>query len=93
MLEINIKFTGSYYLLKWILKKYKHELPYIGQVTEFAIKNNYSKRVIHHWSYYGVGYRVWNCLHKDLFIIFLMGKIQYEGLEQLKKDYEIWKKS
>ena len=51
---LNVKFSGNYYLLKWILKKYKDELPYAGQVKEFARENSYSQKIYFKWSHYGI---------------------------------------
>ena len=91
-IDLNIKFNGSYYLFRWILKKYKNELPYIGQIKQFALQNNYVAGVCDQWRNYGVGNRVWNLLHKDLTILYLTNKIQVANLFELQKMYNAWKK-
>lgn len=91
-IDLNVRFNGSYYLLLWILKKYKKELPYNGEVKQFALSNNYSIKICDQWRNYGVGYRVWNLLHKDLTIGFLIGKIQCANLFELEEMWEAWKK-
>jgi hypothetical protein len=90
--DLNIKFNGSYYLFRWILKKYKNDLPYNGQIKQFAIQNNYGAGVCDQWRNYGVGNRVWNLLHKDLTILYLTNKIQVANLFELQKLHEAWKK-
>jgi hypothetical protein len=90
--DLNITFNGKYYFLLWVLKKYKTELPYCGQVKQFALMNNYSEKVCDAWRRYGVGYKVWNILHKDLVILFLVGKIQMTSLPELEQAWQIWKK-
>lgn len=92
-IDMNIKFSGSYYLFLWILRKYKKELPYNGEVKQFALANNYSFKICDQWRNYGIGYRVWNLLHKDLTIAFLMGRIEIANLEDLRSSYEDWKKN
>lgn len=90
--DLNIKFNGSYQLLKWILRKYTRELPYNGKVKEFSIQNNFSEAICNKWINYGVGNRVWNLLHKDLTILYLTNKIPTANLFELEKMYEAWKK-
>lgn len=90
--NLNITFHGSYDLLVWILKKYRNQLPYNGEVKQFVLQNNYTLYCSTHWKKYGVNSRVWNAIHKDLLIAFLMGKIEIVSLNDLKKMYEIWKK-
>ena len=90
--DLSIKFNGSYYLFRWILKKYKNDLPYNGQIKQFAIQNNYGAGVCDQWRNYGVGNRVWNLLHKDLTILYLTNKIQVANLFELQKLHEAWKK-
>jgi len=95
-IEPNLRFSGSYYLLKWILAKYKKELPYGGEIKQFSLQNHYSINICDQWRNYGVGYRVWNIIHKDLLIAHLVGKIESlkdSSLHKLKGDYEAWKKS
>ncbi len=90
--DLSIKFNGSYYLFRWILKKYKNDLPYNGQIKQFAIQNNYGAGVCDQWRNYGVGNRVWNLLHKDLTILYLTNKIRVANLFELQKLHEAWKK-
>lgn len=80
-----IKFSGSYELLKWILLKYKTQLPYNGELKQFAVKNNYCPDICDHWRNYGVGYRVWTLLQKDLVISHLMDRIEMFDLKDLQK--------
>lgn len=89
--EFNIRFSGSYELLKWVLQKYKSELPYNGEIFRFAVSNRYSENTCNHWSYRGVNERVWNMIHKDLVIANLMGAVKDEDvrdLDCLKKEFE-----
>lgn len=91
-LIINVSFRGDYSFLKWVIKKYKSELPYNGEVIQFTkslpvIANSTG----FNWIKYGVPSRTWNSLHKDLVIARLMGKIKDEDvrtLEELKKEYD-----
>ena len=91
-INLNIKFNGSYNLFKWILNKYRDQLPYNGEVKQFAINNNYCPNICDQWRNYGVGYRVWNLLHKDLTIAFLMNKIEIANVFELQTQHENWKK-
>lgn len=84
-IDLNIKFNGSYPLFKWILQKYKTQLPYNGEVKQFAIQNNYCPKMSCQWRNYGVGFRVWNILHKDLTIAFLINKIEITNVYELEK--------
>jgi len=87
----NIRFSGDYDLLKWIIKKYKNALPYNGEVLRFSASLPYCKSMCHDWNHYGVPTRVWNSLHKDLVIARLMGKIKDEDvrtLEQLRQEFK-----
>jgi len=86
-INLNIKFNRSYIFFKWILQKYKTQLPYNGEIKQFAITNNYCHKICDQWRNYGVGYRVWNLLHKDLIISFLMGKIDNLDLYQLEREF------
>jgi hypothetical protein len=90
--DLNITFHGSYNLLVWILKKYRNQLPYNGEIKQFVLQNNYTLYCSTHWKKYGVNSRVWNTLHKDLIICFLMNKIENISLSELKQMYEFWKK-
>lgn len=90
--DLNIKFNGSYYLFLWILKKYKNQLPYNGEIKQFALANNYCPKICDQWRNYGVGNRVWNLLHKDLTIACLMNKIEIANVFELEKMYNEWKK-
>jgi hypothetical protein len=90
--SLNIDFNGSYDLLVWILKKYKKQLPYNGEIKYFALMNNYTLYCSTHWKHYGVNSRVWNTLHKDLTIAFLMNRIELVELDDLKMMYDVWKK-
>lgn len=84
-------FSGSYGLLKWIIQKYKNELPYNGSIMQFATLNHYTQSICSSkWKHNGVGYRVWNGLEKDLIILTLMGKVKDRDartLVQLKAEY------
>ena len=91
-------FSGSYELLKWILRKYKDELPYNGSIMNFATLNHYTQSICSSkWKHNGVGYRVWGSLEKDLVILekdlviaTLMGKVadsDAKTLVQLKAEY------
>lgn len=82
-----IKFSGSYQFLRWVLYKYKAELPYKGEVKQFAVLNNYCEDICNHWRNCGVGYRVWTLLQKDLVISHLMDKIEVFDLKDLQKEY------
>jgi hypothetical protein len=86
-INLNIKFNRSYIFFKWILQKYKIQLPYNGEIRQFAITNNYCPKICDQWRNYGVGYRVWNLLHKDLIISFLMGKIDNLDLYELEREF------
>ena len=86
-MNINIKFNGSYLFFRWILQNYKKQLPYNGEIKQFAITNNYCPNICDQWRNYGVGYRVWNLLYKDLIISFLMGKIETADVYELEKIY------
>lgn len=86
-IDLNIKFKGSYELLCWILKRYKKELPYSGYIGHFATANNYYFSCSKEWKRYGVNYKVWNLLHKDLVIGYLMNKIEVANLNQLQEIY------
>jgi hypothetical protein len=90
--DLNITFHGSYNLLVWILKKYRIQLPYNGEIKQFVLQNNYTLYCSTHWKKYGVNSRVWNTLQKDLIICFLMNKIENISLSELKQMYEFWKK-
>ena len=87
----NVRFSGEYRLLKWIIKNYKDELPYDGEIMRFAYALPYGKSISFDWENYGVPSRVWNSLHKDLTIAALMSKIvesNFKTLQELKKEYE-----
>jgi len=86
-INLNIKFNRSYIFFKWILQKYKIQLPYNGEIRQFAITNNYCPKICDQWRNYGVGYRVWNLLHKDLIISFLIGKIDNLDLYELEREF------
>jgi hypothetical protein len=86
-INLNIKFNRSYIFFKWILQKYKIQLPYNGEIRQFAITNNYCPKICDQWRNYGVGYRVWNLLHKDLIISFLIGKIDTTDFYQLEREF------
>ena len=91
-IEFNVTFHGEYSLLKKILMKYKKELPYEGSVMTFVDSLPYALGSTgNNWNKYGVPVRVWNCLHKDLTIARLMGRIK-EGdirtLEELRIELE-----
>ena len=79
----NIRFSGDYQLLKWIIKKYKKALPYNGEVLRFSASLPYCKSMCHDWNNYGVPTRVWNSLHKDLVIARLLGKINDDEIKTL----------
>lgn len=81
------QFSGSYELLKYILAKYKEELPYKGKIKYFYIYNGYY-RTASNFSFNGVNNKVWISLNKDLTIANLQGKIKnLLTLEQLKQEF------
>lgn len=87
----NLNFNGDYQLLKWIIKKYKDELPYNGEILKFSASLPYSNNMSNNWNLYGVPIRVWNSIHKDITISYLMGKIkedEFKTLGELKKEFE-----
>lgn len=87
--SLNTTFKGSYPLLKWIIKKYKDELPYCGEILQFASANSYSKNISYAWEHWGVPPRAWNGLHKDLVIFTLIGKIKEpKTLDELKREFD-----
>lgn len=87
--SLNTCFKGSYALMKWIVKKYKRELPYCGEILQFGLKNSYSKNISYCWEHYGVPPRAWNSLHKDLVIAHLIGKIKEpRSLRELKREHD-----
>lgn len=86
---LNIRFTGDYEFLKWVLKKYKNQLPYEGEILKFANKTFYSKNISYSWSRLGVQVRAWNQLNKDLIIASLIGIIEEpKTLHELKEEFE-----
>lgn len=90
-MDFNTRFTGDYELFKWIIKKYKTELPYNGEIGIYTRDNFYSKNnSTHFWNKSGVPVRAWNGLHKDLVMAHLMGKIKEDNVrnfKQLKEEY------
>jgi len=88
---MNRGFSGSYGLLKWIIRKYHKELEYNGSIMKFTLHNHYTTSICSSkWKHEGVGYRVWAILEKDLIIATLMGKVKDEDaktLLQLKEEY------
>lgn len=89
--NFNVEFRGSYSLLKWIIAKYKKELPYNGLILNFIHQIHYTRNVCANWEAYGVPSRVWNSVHKDLIMANLMQRIKDEDvkdLEQLKEEFE-----
>jgi len=90
-ITFNVRFSGSYNLLKWILLKYREELPYEGMVIKYMNDVLYTNNSSYGWNKYGVPNRVWNILHKDLTMARLLGKIKDEEaktLEQLKEEFK-----
>lgn len=86
--EINVTFQGDYDFLKWIINKYKNQLPYNGEILMFGRKIHYSKNISHSWNRYGVNPRIWNFIHKDLLIAYLSGKInEFKTLYELNEEY------
>lgn len=82
-MEFNIRFTGDYQLLKWIINKYKGRLPYNG-IMDFMNQNLYSaKNTAWFWEKGGVPQRVWNSIHKDLIMARLTGRIKDEEIRTL----------
>ena len=91
-----IKFSGSYDLLKWIIKDKYHI--YNGRIYEFLQKNNYKicrDKQKHKGLYcpapitnYGVSKRIWNLLNKDLIILDQGKAIDFHSLQNLKQEYE-----
>jgi hypothetical protein len=90
-MDFNIRFSGDYDLFKWIIAKYKHELPYCGEIGIYTVDNHYSKNnSTWFWKERGVPTRAWNGLWKDLVIARLMGRIKEEEvrtLEQLEEEF------
>ena len=89
--SLNLNFNGSYQLLKWVVKKYKNELPYGGEILKFSGSLPYSKNMSNNWNLYGVPVRVWNVLNKDITIAYLMGNIKgkdLKTLKELKREFE-----
>lgn len=86
--DLNVHFTGDYDFFKWILKKYKNQLPYQGEVLKFANQTFYSKDISYSWRKFGVQVRAWNQLHKDLIIASLIGSIEEpKTLEELQQEF------
>lgn len=84
--DFNVKFSGDYDLLKWILVKYKEALPYDGKIESYGQKTFYSeKNISHFWKNRGVPIRVWNQLHKDLTLARLLGRIDEKDIKTLKE--------
>lgn len=85
---LNVRFTGDYEFLKWILKKYKNQLPYDGEILKFASQTFYSKDISYSWRRFGVQVRAWNQLHKDLIIAHLIGRIEEpKTLQELQQEF------
>jgi hypothetical protein len=91
-INFNITFHGSYDLLIWIIKRYKKELPYNGEIRQFVLQNNYTEYCSTSWKHNGVNPRVWNSLNKDLIMAFLLNKIQMVSLYDLKNEFNLIKK-
>jgi hypothetical protein len=90
----NTKFNGSYELLEYVLKKYKSELPYNGEVSELAKQYSFFKDIKYTWQKYGVHNRLWALIRKDLTILYLCGKLETNiSLEELKIEFDLNKKS
>lgn len=87
--SLNHRFTGDYEFLKWILKKYKNQLPYDGEILKFANQTFYSKDISYSWRRFGVQVRAWNQLNKDLIIAGLTGQIENpKTLQELHQEFE-----
>jgi hypothetical protein len=85
--DLNIKFEGSYELLKWIIIKYEI---YNSQVTKFITSSSYGISSSSSWRKNGVPPRVWNIMHKDLIMLRVTGKIddnKVMNLEELAKEF------
>jgi hypothetical protein len=82
-ISLTAKFSGSYELLKYIIKKYGQHM-YSGQILQFALQNNYTIACSTNWKRNGVQMRVWNALHKDLVILRLSGKVAEDEVMSLK---------
>lgn len=95
MIENQVFYTefsnSSYDLLKWVLKKFKKELPYNGGVVEFLKRSHYSTtNSSNYWKEFGVPNRIWLFLHKDLVIARSIGRIKkgdFESLEDLAEEF------
>ena len=88
-ISLTAKFSGSYELLKYIIRKYGKYM-YCGQILQFALQNNYTIACSTNWKRNGVQMRVWNALHKDLVILRLSGKVTEDevmSLEDLKEEF------
>lgn len=87
-LKFNVRFCGDLELLKWILHKYKTELPYNGSIYNFVAEINYEKTAVNNWKKFGVNNRVWGIVHKDITMAYLMGKIKdIKSLPELKEEH------
>ena len=91
-ININDKnFGGCYDLFKYIIKKYKTQLPeyrgsYIRCLEEYA----YLAGRQNHMARNGVPSRIWALLHKDLLIARLMNRFtddDYMTLHELKEEF------
>jgi len=91
-MDFNIRFSGDYQFFKWIIKKYKKELPYNGEIGIYTEDNFYSKNnSTWFWAERGVPTRAWNSLYKDLIMARLMGRIkedQIRTLEELEEEFK-----
>jgi hypothetical protein len=93
--SLSITFSGSYGLMQYILSKYSiYNQSTKGRnnksCNSFLKKNQYSTD--HELWRNGVSYKLWNSLYKDLLILKLTNKIEFESLESLKKEYLVMNK-
>lgn len=82
-------FSGCYDLFKYVIRKYKTELPYNGSVIKTL--ESYCYRREHHFDRDGVTIKIWIMLNKDLFIAALMGRMKledYKTLHELKNEFK-----
>ena len=82
--DMNIKFHGSYDLLKYIIEKYNI---YNSKITQFITDNCYSISASSSWRKKDVPFRVWNIIYKDLLIMRLCGK-DVKMLDELQQEFK-----
>ena len=43
-MEIMNRFVGEYMFMRWVINRFKQELPYAGRIDMFALGNQYSEK-------------------------------------------------